>query len=45
LAGLAATYSALTPAVPVVVAGMGGAQLGFAFNNAYQCWLCLWIKK
>ena len=38
LAGLVATYSSITPAAPVVLAGAGGAELGFAFNNAYQRW-------
>jgi RHS repeat-associated protein len=36
LAGLVASYSSLTPAAPAVLAGLGGAELGFAFNNFYQ---------
>ncbi len=36
LAGLVATYSSVTPIAPVALAGLGGAEIGFAFNNAYK---------
>jgi RHS repeat-associated protein len=36
LAGIVASYSSVTPAAPAVLAYLGGAELGFAFNNFYE---------
>jgi len=36
LAGAMATYSSVTPIAPLVLAGLGGAEIGFAFNHFYE---------